>query len=160
MANARIRVNKGADLVLKTLELKILDQPHEDLLITTNSQITHYEADEDASFSKMHYYSWSTMETLAVSNVTKASYKNSFWAKCNGTYTENLVDIPESPGKDSLIDRIITTQMAQQIKKWVTSWNELVNESKIDNKFTHPNLQNLNKHVIGPEDPMQIVLVP
>ena len=35
-ANARIRVEQDADLVLKNLKLKILGQPHDDVLLTTD----------------------------------------------------------------------------------------------------------------------------
>ena len=46
-ANARIRVEQDADLVLKNLELKILNQPHDDVLLTTDSRFKHYKAKED-----------------------------------------------------------------------------------------------------------------
>ena len=37
-ANARIRVEQDVDLVLKNMKLKILDQPHDDKLMTTDSR--------------------------------------------------------------------------------------------------------------------------
>ena len=40
-ANARIRVEQDADLVLKNLKLKILGQPHDDVLLTTDSRFKH-----------------------------------------------------------------------------------------------------------------------
>ena len=46
-ANARIRVEKDADLVLKNLKLKILGQPHDDVLLTTDRRFKHYKANED-----------------------------------------------------------------------------------------------------------------
>ena len=46
-AKARIRVKQGANLVLKILKLKILGQPHDDVLLTTDRQIKHYKANED-----------------------------------------------------------------------------------------------------------------
>ena len=46
-ANARIRVEQYADLVLKNLELKILGQPHDNVLLTTDSRFKHYKANED-----------------------------------------------------------------------------------------------------------------
>ena len=39
--NARIRVEQDADLVLKNLKLKILNQPHDDVLLTTDSRFKH-----------------------------------------------------------------------------------------------------------------------
>ena len=46
-ANARIRVEQDADLVLKNLKLKILGQPHDDVLLTTDRRFKHYKANED-----------------------------------------------------------------------------------------------------------------
>ena len=45
--NARIRVEQDADLVLKNPKLKILGQPHDDVLLTTDRRFTHYKANED-----------------------------------------------------------------------------------------------------------------
>ena len=46
-ANARIRVEQDADLVLRNLKLKILGQPYVDVLLTTDRRFTHYKANED-----------------------------------------------------------------------------------------------------------------
>ena len=46
-ANARLRVEQDADLVLKNLKLKILGQPHDDVLLTTDRRFKHYKANED-----------------------------------------------------------------------------------------------------------------
>ena len=46
-ANARIRVEQDADLVLKNLKLKILGQPHDDVLLATDRRYKHYKANED-----------------------------------------------------------------------------------------------------------------
>ena len=51
-ANARIRVQQGADLVLKNLKLKILGQPHDDVLLTTERRFKHYKANEDRNILK------------------------------------------------------------------------------------------------------------
>ena len=40
-ASARIRVQQDADLVLKNLELKILGQPHDDVLLATDRRFKH-----------------------------------------------------------------------------------------------------------------------
>ena len=45
--NARIRVEQNADLVLNNLKLKILGQPHDDVLLTTDRQFKHYKTQED-----------------------------------------------------------------------------------------------------------------
>ena len=46
-ANARIRIEQDADLVLKNLNLKIFGQPHDDVLLTTDKRFKHYKANED-----------------------------------------------------------------------------------------------------------------
>ena len=46
-ANARIRVEQDADLVLKNLKLKMLGQPYDDVLLTTDRRYKHYKANED-----------------------------------------------------------------------------------------------------------------
>ena len=51
-ANARIRVEQDADLVLKNLKLKILGQPHDDVLLATDRRFEHYKANEDCIILK------------------------------------------------------------------------------------------------------------
>ena len=46
-ASARIRVGQDADLVLQNLKLKVLGQPHDDVLLTTDRRFKHYKANED-----------------------------------------------------------------------------------------------------------------
>ena len=46
-ASAPIRVEQDADLVLKNLKLKILGQPHDDVLLETDRRFKHYNANED-----------------------------------------------------------------------------------------------------------------
>ena len=46
-ANARIRVERDVDLVLKNLKLKILGQPYDEMLLTTDKRLKHYKANED-----------------------------------------------------------------------------------------------------------------
>ena len=46
-ANARIREKQDVDLVLKNLKLKILGQPHDDVLLTTDRRFKHHNANDD-----------------------------------------------------------------------------------------------------------------
>ena len=46
-ANAQIRVEQDADLVLKNLKLKILGQPHDDLPLRTDRRFKQYKANEE-----------------------------------------------------------------------------------------------------------------
>ena len=52
-ANARIRIEQNVDLVLKNMKLKILGQPHDEVLITTESRYKHYKANEDRKILKL-----------------------------------------------------------------------------------------------------------
>ena len=46
-ANARIRVEQDVDIVLKNMKLKILGQPHDEVLMVTDSRYKNYKANED-----------------------------------------------------------------------------------------------------------------
>ena len=46
-ANARIRGEKDVDLVLKNIKLKILAQPYDDVLLTTDKRFRHYKTNGD-----------------------------------------------------------------------------------------------------------------
>ena len=46
-ANAQIRVNQDIDLVLKSMKLKVLSQPHDEVLMMTDSRFKNYQANED-----------------------------------------------------------------------------------------------------------------
>ena len=46
-AKARIRVQQDTDLVLKNQKVKVLGQPHDDALLTTDRRFKHYKATED-----------------------------------------------------------------------------------------------------------------
>ena len=50
--------------------------------------------------------------------------------------------------------------MAQLIREWVMLCEQCIRESQIDQKFTHPPLQNPNEHITAHEDAKQIDLVP
>ena len=45
--NARIRVERDVDVVLKNTEQKILGQPHDEVVITTDPRYKLYKAKED-----------------------------------------------------------------------------------------------------------------
>ena len=46
-ANARIRVEQDVDLVLENMKLKTLGQPHDEVLMMTDSRYKNYKANED-----------------------------------------------------------------------------------------------------------------
>ena len=57
-ANAQTRVEQNADLVLNNLKIKILDPPHDDVLLTTERQFKHYKANGDRIIFKEGLLFW------------------------------------------------------------------------------------------------------
>ena len=57
-ASARIRVEQDADLVLKNLKLKILGQPHDDVLLATDRRFKNYKENEDRIILKDGLLVW------------------------------------------------------------------------------------------------------
>ena len=57
-ASARIRVEQDADLVLKNLKLKLLGQPHVDVLLATDRRYKHYKANDDRIILKDGLLFW------------------------------------------------------------------------------------------------------
>ena len=51
-ANSRIRVEQDVDLVLKIIKMKILGQPHDEVLMMTDSRDKKYKANEDRMILK------------------------------------------------------------------------------------------------------------
>ena len=93
-ASARIRVEQDAELALKNLKFKILGQPHDDELLSTDRRLKHYKANEDRIILKdeilfRKYYG----ETGSVNYYQILIPKQ----LVNGISTENLVNILELP---------------------------------------------------------------
>ena len=50
--------------------------------------------------------------------------------------------------------------MAQLVREWVMSCEQMIEESRIDRRLTRRPMPNPNEHITAPEDAMQIDLVP
>ena len=159
--NAQIRVEQDVDLVLKSMKLKILGEPHDEVLILTDSRYKHYKANEDCILLKdgllfrkyfgktgsVKYY-----ETLIPKQLVK----------------EVLRSVHGEFGKHSEIAKTINAyreknyfpKMAQLITKLVISCEQGIRETRNDRRLTHPPLQNPSGHITAPEGAMQIALVP
>ena len=98
-ASAGIQVEEVADLVMKKLKLKILGQPHDDVLLSTDRRFKHYKASEDRIILQKYYYTGNTTKKLVASNTTKFSSQKSLLMKYSGISTKNLVNILELPGR-------------------------------------------------------------
>ena len=160
-ANERIRVEQDADLVLKNLKLKILGQPHDDVLLTRDRRFKHYKANEDRIILKdgllfRKYYG----ETGSVKYYQILIPKQ--------LVNEVLRNLHGEFGKHPGITRKIIAyrgkyyypKMAQLIREWVLSCEQCLRESRINPRLTRPPLQNPNEYITAPEDAMQIDLVP
>ena len=53
MASARIRVEQDFDLVLQNMKLKVVGEPHDEVLFRTDSRYKHYKANEDRLILKV-----------------------------------------------------------------------------------------------------------
>ena len=159
-ASVRIRVEQDADLVLKNLKLKILGQPHDDVLLATDRRYKHYKANEDRIILKdgllfrknygetgsVKYYQF-----LIPKQVVDEVLRN-----LHGEYGKH-------PGITKTIiayrEKYYYPNMAQLIREWVLSCEQCLRESRINPQLTRPPLQNPNEYITAPEDAMQIDLV-
>ena len=160
-ASARIRVDQDADIVLKNLKLKILGQPHDDVLLATDRRFKHYKANEDRIFLKngllfrkyygetgsVKYYQILIPEQL-VNEVLRIFYGE--FGKHPGI-TKTIIAYRE---------KYYYPNMAQLIREWVLSCENCLKESRINPRLTRPPLQNPNEYITAPEDAMQFDLVP
>ena len=160
-ANARIRVEQDTDLVLKNLKLKILGQPHDDVLLATDRRFEHYKASEDRIILKdgllfRKYYG----ETGSVNFYEILIPKQ--------LVNEVLRNLHEKFGKHPGITKTIIAygvkyyypNMAQLIRELVLSCEQYLTESRINPRLNRPPLQNPNEYITSPDDAMQIDLVP
>ena len=160
-ANARIRVEQDSNLVLKNVKLKILGQPHDDVLLTTDRRFQHYKANEDRI-------------NLKDGLLFRKYYRETGSVKCyqilipKQLVNEILRSLHREFGKPPGITKTIIAYrekyyylyMAQLIRECVMSCNQGLKESRIIPRLTHPPLQNPNEYITAPEDAMQIDLVP
>ena len=160
-ANARIRVEQDADLVMKNLKFKILGQSHDDVLFTTDSRFKHYKANEDRIILKdgllfRRYYGGTGNVKYYQILIPKQLVNEVLWS-LHG-------DFGKHPGITKTIiayrEKYYYPNMAQLIREWVLSFEQCLRESRINPQLTRPPLQNPNEYITSPEDAMQIDLVP
>ena len=160
-ANARIRVEQDADLVLKNLKLKILGQPHDDVLLATDRRYKHYKANEDRIILKdgplFRKYYGETGSVKYYQILIPKQLVNEVLRNLHGEYGKH-------PGNTRTIiayrEKYCYPNMAQIFREWVLSCEEGLRESRINPRLTRPPLQNPNEYITAPEDAMQIDLVP
>ena len=160
-ASARIRVEPDADLVLKNLKLKILGQPHDDVLLTMDRRYKHYKANEDriilkdGLLSRKYYGETGSVKYYQI--LIQKQLVNEVLRNLHGKFGKH-------PGITKTIiayrENYYYPNMAQLISEWILSCEQCLRESRINPQLTRPPLQNPNEHITAPEDAMQIDLVP
>ena len=156
-ANARIRVEQDVDLVLKNMKLKILGQPHDAVLMTTDSRYKNYKANEDriiltdsllfrkyfGEAGSVKYYQIFIPKQL-VKEVLRSLHGE--FGKHPGIYLTII----------AYREKNYFPKMAQLFREWVMSCEQCIRESRIDRSLTRSPLQNPKEHITAPGDAMQI----
>ena len=160
-ANAPIRVEQDTDLVLKNLTLKILGQPHDELLLTTDRRSKHYKANEDRIILK-----YGLLFRKYYGEAGSVKYYQIFIPKqlVNEVLRSLHGEFGKHPGITKSIiayrEKYYDPKMAQLIRKWVMSCEQCLRESRINPQLTRRPRKNPNEYNTAPEDAMQIDLVP
>ena len=139
--NARIRVEQDIGLVLKNMKLKILGQPHDELLMLTDSRYKNYKANQDRIILKDGLSFWKCFgETGSV------KYYQHFISKqlVNEVLRSPHWEFGKHPGISKTInaykEKYYFPNMAQLIREWVMSCEQCIRESRIDRSLTRPPL--------------------
>ena len=138
-ANARIRVEQDTDLVLKNLKLKILGQPYDDVLLTTDRRFQHYKANEDRIIQQdgllLRKYYGDTGSVKYYQILIPKQLVNEVLRSLHG-------DFGKHPGITKPIiayrEKYYHPKMAQLIREWVMSCEKCIRELRINPQLTHP----------------------
>ena len=141
-ANARIGLEQDIDLVLKNLKLKILDQPHDEVLMMTDSRHKNYKVNEDRIILKdgllFRKYFGEASSVKYYQNVIPKQLVNEFQRSLHGEFGKH----PENC--NTIIayrEKYHFPKMAQLTREWVMSYEQWIRESRIDHSLAHPPLQ-------------------
>ena len=160
-ANARIRLEQDVDLILKNMKLKILGQPHDEVLTVTDSRYKNYKANEDRIILKdgllYRKYFGETGSVKYYQILIPKQLVSEVLRNLHGEFGRH-------PGISKTIiayrEKYYFPKMAQLIREWVMSCEQCIRESRIDRSLTRLPLQNPNEHITAPGDAMQNDLVP
>ena len=138
-ADARIRVEQDVDLVLKNMKLKILGQPHDEVLLLTDSRYKNYKANEDRIILKdgllYRKYFGETGSVKYYQILMPKQLVNEVLRSLNGEFGRH-------PGTSKTIiacrEKNYFPKMAQVIREWVISCEQCIRESRIDRSLTRP----------------------
>ena len=132
-ANARIRVEQDADLVLKNLKLKIVGQLHDDVLLTRDRRFKDYKANEDRIILKdgllfwKHYGETGSVKYYQI--LIPKQLVNEVLRNLHGEFGKH-------PGITKTIiayrQKYYYPKMAELIREWVLSCEQCLRESRIN----------------------------
>ena len=160
-ANAGKRVEQDVDLVLKNMKLKILGQPHDEVLMMTDSRYKSYKANEDRIIHKDGLlFRKNFGETSSVKYYQILIPKQLVNEVLRSLHGEFGTHPGVSKTKTAYREKYYFPKMAQLIREWFMSCEQCITESRIDRSLTRSPLQNPNEHNTAPEDAKQIDLVP
>ena len=144
-ANARIRVEQDADLVLKNFKFKKLGQPHDNVLLTTDRRYKLYKANEDriilldGLLFRKYYGVTGSVNYYQI--LIPKQFVNLVLRSLHGEFGKH-------PGITKTIianrGKYYYPNMAQLIRDWVMSREQCIRELRINPRLTDPPLQNPN----------------
>ena len=160
-ASARIGVEQDADPVLRNLKLKLLGEPHDNVLISTDRRFKHYKANEDRIILKdgllFRKYYGETGSIKYYQILIPKHLVNEVLRNLHGEFGKH-------PGITKTIiaykEKYYYPNMARIIREWVMSCEQCLKGSRNNPRLTLPPLQNRHEYITAPEDAMQIDLVP
>ena len=152
-ANERTRAEQDIDLVLRKMKLKILGQPHDEVLMMTDSRYKNYKANGDRIiFKDSLLFRKNFGETVSVKYyqiLIPKQLVNEFLRSLHGEFGKH-------PGISKTIiaysEKYCFPKTAQLIREWVMSCEQCIRESRIDRSLTRHPLQNAKGHITAPED--------
>ena len=158
-ANARIRVEQDTDLVLKNLKLKILGQPHDDVLLTTDRRFQHYKANQDRIILQdgllLRKYYGDTGSVKYYQILIPKQLVNEVLRSLHG-------DFGKHPGitKTIIAYRVkyYYPKMAQLIREWVMSCEKCMKEIRINPQLTPPPCRTQMSTLLRPKTLCKLIL--
>ena len=159
--NARTRIEKNVDIVLKNMKLKILGQPHEEVLTTTDTRYKYNKANEDRTHlkdgleSRIHFRETGSVKNYLI--LISKQLDNEVLYSFHGVFGKQ-------PGINKLIiayrERYYLPKTAQLMRKWVMSCEQCITASQNDRSFSRSTLHNPIEHLTALENAMQFDLLP
>ena len=157
-ANARIRVEQDVVVVLKNMKLKILGQPHDEVLMMTDSRYKNYKAIEDRIVLKdgllFRKYFGETGGVRYYQILILKQLVKKFLRSLHGEFGKH-------PGISKTIiayrEKCYFPKMAQLIKEWVMSCEQCIRESRTDHSLTRPPCKTQMGTLLRPKTPYKLI---